>query len=143
MSSLREPETCYYEKGTIVNCGNLLQLLYTKFPSYYRIVKLANLQAQYNTELTEFTIFVPSDLCDCLLARYTPHEICKKSTVKGKILPDALTSSCSYLLDTLSPTSVLLVESLGNDVYINGGKILYSISCKNGVVYFVDGTVLN
>lgn len=130
MSTLREPQENFYNKGVVINCNSVLHAIYSLFPIYYNLINMANMQALFNDSTV--TIFISTQLNN-----NDPVSFLNSHTVNGKIDTNILTQTKHMFLYTRSGFN-LSISFVNGQVFVNNRLILYSISCKNGVIHLVD-----
>ena len=117
--------------------GTLLDLIMKRYAWLAQIIITAGLANLYNEETTLHTLFVPGGAPRAIHDRGEAYEFCKQITVKGKISPEALSSSMIQYVDTLSPFNHLKVESNYDRLTVNGYPVI-SIECAaNGFLYCI------
>lgn len=140
-STLPEPQTCYLYAGTLAKCNGLLKTIKNKFPAYYELIVKTKLEAFYNDNTIDYTVFIPAYI-PINIDKYGAYTILKETTCRGKLLPDALMSSCSMLLTSLSEANDLLIMNNNGIMYVNGYEVLYSMSREKCALYLVNGPIV-
>lgn len=134
--------------GIIATPKTILSSLASKYPSFLNLVEMARLLRLYNEigdRYGSLTVFVPKSPFIPAANIETALEICKASTIKGKIDDKTLSSSSIMTLNTLSPSNDIIVKTDPNTnyTYINGSKLIKGLSeeCTNGIIHVVDTLV--
>lgn len=146
MTSIYSADNPYYLLGPCVATpyayekGSVMDYIYNRCPAFALCAQKAG-QDKWLQEAT-CTIFAPSQYYSTkyfdhfkTIDFYTANTLILNSTICAKIgIQDFSNDSIPNRAG-----NYLQVCSEGDDVFINGQKIKYSVECSNGVIHLLDG----
>jgi hypothetical protein len=153
MTSIYSADNPYFVSGPSIPVpykyqrGSVMDFIYNESPIYALFLQTIGRDREFDEAGLNITCFVPENLYsdnwfDYLKGAASSFYFCEKavfnSCIRGQVSRDNLRTeeNIPNLMD-----GFVRVSCCGEDVFVNGLRVLHSAQCSNGVVHVIEGLI--
>lgn len=152
MTSIYSADNPYYVEGPGINIpykytkGTVMDFVYKDSPLFALFLQRISADRNFDKSDLYLTCFVPEkmyssryfDYFDSISNFYFCEKAVFNACIRGNISKDNLKTEerIPNLLDNF-----ITISCCGENIFVDGLKILYSVNCSNGIVHVLEGMI--